>query len=186
MNTNTNTLHYLTIIGNQRPFTKIPDFVLLQIFEFLNNGLFIIYYNKKTQCFDISINKHFPIITKALIYKQLHTPYYHNYLVGNKRRITVSFDPYGKGLVKDLIWYGNDKLIMFHQTETDSRRKALITRWNNKQIQRKKQLLLTQLTSSFSNNRPNYPLIPTAEYIKNTSFKKPILSTSIVLKFKHF
>jgi hypothetical protein len=179
---NTNTLHYLTIVGCQRPFTKIPDFVLLQIFEFLNNGVFIISFNKKSGCLDITINKHFPIITKALIYKQLHTPYYHNYLVGNKRRIIVSFDPYGKGLVQDLIWYGNDKQVMFHQTETDSRRKALITRWKNKEIQRKKQLFLTQLTASCSYNQPNYPLIPKAEYIKNTSFKKPILSRSIVLK----
>lgn len=133
-----NTLVYLIIIGKYAPFTVIPEFVLLQIFEYLNNGVFIISFNKKSRCLDISINKHFPIITKTLIYKQLHLPYYHNYLIGNKRRIIVSFDPYGKGLVKDLIWYGDDKQVMFHQTETDSRRKALITRWKTKEIQRKK------------------------------------------------
>jgi hypothetical protein len=181
---NTNTLHYLTIVGSLPPFTKIPDFVLLQIFEFLNNGLFIIFYNKKTQCFDISINKHFPIITTALIYKQLHPPYYHNYLVGNKRRITVSFDPYGKGLVKDLIWYGNDKQVMFHEMETDSRRRALITRWNNKQTQRKKQLFLAQLKTESYYYQPTHT--SKQEYIKNTCFKQTILSRSIVLKFKHF
>jgi hypothetical protein len=148
----------------------------------LNNGPFIISYNKKTQLLNIQIDKNCTIIANSLIYKQLHPPYYHNYLIGNKRRIILSVDPYGKGLVKDLIWYGNDKKIMFHQTETDSRRKALITRWKTKEIQRKKKILLTQLTTSCSNNRPNYPLIPKNEYIKNTSFKKPILSKSCIVK----
>jgi hypothetical protein len=148
----------------------------------LNNGPFIIYYNKKTRELDVTINKYFPSITKTLEYKQLHPPYYHNFLIGNKRRIIVSFDPYGKGLVKDLIWYGNDKQIMFHQTEIDSRRKALITRWQTKEIQRKKKILLAQLITSSTNNRPNYTLIPKEEYIKNTSFKKPILSKSCIVK----
>jgi hypothetical protein len=176
-----NTLQYLTIIANQGPFTKIHEFIVLQIFEYLNNGVFIISYNKKTRCLNIIINKNFPIITKALTYKKFHPPYYQNLIVGNKRRLIVIIDPYDKGLVNDLIWYGNDKQIMFHQTKTDSRRKALITRWKNKEIKinKKKQLIqLTKLTTS--TNSLHYPLMTKSEYIKNTSFKKPILSRSCI------
>jgi hypothetical protein len=175
-------LLYITIIGKQQPFTTIPELLLLQIFEYLNSGPFIISYNKNTKLLDITINKHFPIIIKTLEYKQKHPPYYHNLLIGNKRRIIVSVDPYGKGLVKDLIWYGNNNKIIFHQTDTDSRRRALITRWKNKEIKTQKKKQLIQLTKLSTKNHINYPLISINEYIKNTSFKKPILSRSCIQK----
>jgi len=177
-----NTLHYLTIIGNYGPFTNLPEFILLQIFEYLNNGVFIISFNKNTRSLTITINKHFPIIKTSLVYKQLHPPYYQNFIVGNKRRLIVSIDPFGKGLIQDLIWYGNDNQIMFHQTDTDSRRRALITRWKNKEIKVNKKKQLVQLTKLCSNSLMNGPLIPKAEYIKNTSFKNPILSRSCIKK----
>jgi len=162
------------------PFAQLHDLLLLQVLHFLNNGPFIVSYDQNTKLLAITIDKQLPILSKALIYKQLHTPYFHTLTVGNKKRIIIQNDPHGKGLINELIWYDLDKRTIIHQQcDTDSRRKALITRWNNRerQRQRERQRLLLPLTST---PRPN-TTISRDDYIKNTHFKSPVLARSCII-----
>jgi len=169
-------LPYFFLIGKGR-FNQLHDLLLLQIFEYLYNGTFIISYDKKTRLLTTTINKKCPFITKTLIYKQLHTPYYEYLTVGDKQRLIIKIDPHGKGNITYLIWYDLIKKQMIHQQyDTDSRRKALITRWTTIDRKNKKQHYLNILKT--------YSTKPTTitrdEFIKNTSFKKPILSRSCI------
>lgn len=169
---------YFFIIG-KAPFAQLHDLLLLQIFEFLNSGPFIVTYDKNTKLLAITIDTHHPPITKTLLYKQLHTPYFLTHTIGTKQKNIIVVDPHGKGIINDLIWYDlRLKRIIYHEYKTDARRKALITRWNTREriYKRKQFLLLSQIV------RENtiIPTINYQDYIKNTSFTKPILAKSCI------
>ena len=168
-------LPYFFIIG-KAPFDKLHDLLLLQVLQYLNNAPFIVSYDKNTRQLAIVIDKHYPLITKALDYQQLHTPNFHTYFIGTKKRIIIRINPHDKGHINHLFWYHNNDII-HHQCHTDSRRKALITRWNNRQLKKTKQLLLLSL-QSYSITPLN---ISISDYIKNTSFRQPLLARSCII-----
>ena len=171
----TSILPYFCVVGKGY-FDKLHDLVLLQIFQYLNNGPFIVSYDKITRQLTIVIDKHNTIISNALRYKQLHTPYFHTLFIGNKKRIVIKINPHDKGEINDLMWYQHNNII-HHQYATDSRRKALITRWNTRQrlLTKQKQLLILHTYSTT-------PLpISRQDYIKNTSFRQPKLPRSCIL-----
>ena len=176
-------LPYFFLIGKQ-PFNQLHDLLLLQIFEYLYNGTFIVSYDINTRQFVTTINKKCPSITKTLIYKQLHTPYFEYLTAGNKQRLIVTINPHGKGLITDSIWYDLIKRqIIYHISKTDSRRRALITRWNN-YYNKKRLLKQFKLLTLSIREKTKLPSITKQQYIQNTYFKKPLLSRSCITK--HF
>lgn len=90
-----------SVVADIYKFQKIPTMVLLNIFQYLNaNELFMIDYNKNTKDLCVCINKDYPIITKSLIYKQLHPPVY---LIRNFNIFT--YDSVEKNTYIDMIIY---------------------------------------------------------------------------------
>jgi len=171
-------LPYFFIIG-KAPFDKLHDLLLLQVLQYLNNGPFIVSYDKNTRQLAIIMDKHNPVISKALDYQQLHTPYSHTLLIGTKKRYIIRINPHDKGDINHLIWYDLSKnTIIHHECDTDSRRKALITRWNTRQLKNKKQQLLLSLKSYSTITDTT---ISREDYIKNTSFRQPNLARSCII-----
>jgi hypothetical protein len=173
---------YFFII-HKGPFAQLHDLLLLQVLLFLNNGPFIVYYDKNTKLLAVTIDKYLPNLSKTLLYKQLHTPYFHTLTVGNKKRIIIQINPHNKGLINELIWYDLDRDTIIHQQcDTDSRRKALITRWNNRDKLRLRLRLRLRLQQLLPPTTPRTNTnISRLDYIKNTSFKSPQLARSCII-----
>ena len=121
------TSNYSIIVDTEK-FKKIPTMVLLLIFQYLNDELFIMTYNKNIKDLCLVINKKYHIITKSLIYKQLHPANYstitrdiliydRNYNLNNYGPVTEKFISYSipkQGLFTEKIRYNNDNTIDNH------------------------------------------------------------------------
>jgi hypothetical protein len=57
-----------------RLFSSLPEMLVLEIVEYLNNGPFIIKYNKFKKGLYIEVNKKYCVLTKVLEYKLSHPP----------------------------------------------------------------------------------------------------------------
>jgi hypothetical protein len=99
-------LYYLNIFENEI-FKILPEINILHICEYLNDGPFIVYYNKNEKRLSVCINKQFIIITKALIYKKLNPPIYKEAFLdfGRIKMIILILKRHTRKKMYEKFWY---------------------------------------------------------------------------------
>jgi hypothetical protein len=108
---------YHFIITENNLIKILPEMIILNICEYLNNEPFIVYYNKNKQKLSTCINKNFDIITKALIYKQLNPPIYKEafYDLGKIKMIILIIKQRIRKKMCEKFWYdmSGNKLCLY-------------------------------------------------------------------------
>jgi hypothetical protein len=130
------TSNYSVIVDIEK-FQKIPTMVLLHILQYLddNDGLFIVKYDKNTKGLCVSINANYPVITKSLIHKQIHTPipdisycrrftdnHYRDYETITHKRFLLRVPKLGT--INEQIRYNDDNNIIWHQCTFHKKKRA--------------------------------------------------------------
>lgn len=124
-----NTSIYNSII-NIELFKSIPEMVLLNILEYINNGPFVIYYDKKKKGLTIGVDRNFPIITKSLIYKQCHPPEFYYIRAPKYKLFWIKINYYDMGFIIERILYNSSNNITRYNMSFSSKLQQYIRKWN--------------------------------------------------------
>jgi hypothetical protein len=146
----------------------MPEMILLHIFQYLNNGPFIISYDKIKKCLYICVDKNYPIITRVLHYKQLNPPEYNLYTVGNSSCLTIKIDLCGRGIIIEKLMYkSNNKINCKHIVCYDLKTQKLLMKFAKTKLIPKKKEIETINNLSEKEEEKNKTIDNLSEIIKN-------------------
>lgn len=106
-------------IINVELFKRIPEMVRLYIFQYLNNGPFIVSYHKIKKCLYICVDKNYPIITRVLDYKQLNPPKYNYRRLPFYTSLCIKINLHGKAIFKENFTYNSSNIIISYSIDYD-------------------------------------------------------------------